>query len=147
MMAKVQKRPIWYFPGSPGWHGKQSSRHHTQVRLSKVMWPGPWHKRWWPRCVSLLYWQWWRGCWSWLCCLWPFSARKHLRGEWIHQWLVLILGNMSNSIWCHVWYITSSCYIKIVINWVVRALNSDWLKAVVYQTVYHGVWQHLFLLV
>ena len=24
------------------------------------------------------------------------------------------------------------------INWVVRALNADWLTAVVYQTVYHG---------
>ena len=25
----------------------------------------------------------------------------------------------------------------LIINWVVRALNADWLKAVVYQTVYH----------
>ena len=26
----------------------------------------------------------------------------------------------------------------MIINWVVRALNADWLTAVVYQTVYHG---------
>ena len=26
----------------------------------------------------------------------------------------------------------------LIINWVVRALNADWLTAVVYQTVYHG---------
>ena len=25
-----------------------------------------------------------------------------------------------------------------IINWVVRALNADWLKSVVYQTAYHG---------
>jgi hypothetical protein len=28
--------------------------------------------------------------------------------------------------------------LKIIINWVVRELNADWLKAVVYQTIYHG---------
>ena len=27
---------------------------------------------------------------------------------------------------------------KSIINWVVPALNADWLKAVVYQTLYHG---------
>jgi hypothetical protein len=27
---------------------------------------------------------------------------------------------------------------KTIINRVVRALHADWLKAVVYQTVYHG---------
>ena len=27
--------------------------------------------------------------------------------------------------------------IMAIINWVVSALNSDWLKAMVYQTVYH----------
>ena len=26
----------------------------------------------------------------------------------------------------------------VIINWVVRALNADWLTAVVYQTVFHG---------
>ena len=26
----------------------------------------------------------------------------------------------------------------LIINWMVRALNADWLTAVVYQTVYHG---------
>ena len=25
-----------------------------------------------------------------------------------------------------------------IINWVVQALNADWLRAMVYQTVYHG---------
>ena len=25
----------------------------------------------------------------------------------------------------------------VIINWVVQAMNADWLKAVVYQTVYH----------
>ena len=25
-----------------------------------------------------------------------------------------------------------------IINWVVRALNADWLTALVYQTIYHG---------
>jgi hypothetical protein len=29
-------------------------------------------------------------------------------------------------------------FIKFMINWVVQALNADWLTAVVYQTVYHG---------
>ena len=28
--------------------------------------------------------------------------------------------------------------ILAIINWVVRALNADWQRAVVYQTVYHG---------
>jgi hypothetical protein len=38
--------------------------------------------------------------------------------------------------------------IILFINWVVRALNADWLKAVVYQTVYctMGMTKHLFLL-
>ena len=30
------------------------------------------------------------------------------------------------------------CVLLLIINWVVWALNADWLKAVVYQTVYHG---------
>jgi hypothetical protein len=29
-------------------------------------------------------------------------------------------------------------HIPDIINWVVRALNADWLTAMVYQTVYHG---------
>lgn len=29
-------------------------------------------------------------------------------------------------------------YLLAIINWVFRALNADWLKAVVYQTLYHG---------
>ena len=36
-------------------------------------------------------------------------------------------------------YITSETpqYLLSIINWVVGALNADWLKAVVYHTVYH----------
>jgi hypothetical protein len=33
-----------------------------------------------------------------------------------------------------------------IINLMFRALNNDWLTAVVYQTVYHGMTKHLFLL-
>lgn len=28
-------------------------------------------------------------------------------------------------------------FFNLVLNWVVQALNADWLTAVVYQTVYH----------
>jgi hypothetical protein len=31
-----------------------------------------------------------------------------------------------------------SQYLLTIINWVVRALNADWLTAVVYQTVFHS---------
>jgi hypothetical protein len=30
---------------------------------------------------------------------------------------------------------------SLIINWVVRALNADWLTAMVYHTVYHGYYK------
>ena len=49
---------------------------------------------------------------------------------------------------------TTKCFVKpmvyglkyLIINWVVRALNADWLTAVVCQTVYHGYDKCFFLL-
>ena len=32
-----------------------------------------------------------------------------------------------------------------IINWVVRALNADWLSAMVYQPVYHGYEKNIYL--
>ena len=34
----------------------------------------------------------------------------------------------------------------LIINWMVQALNADWLTGVVYQTVYHGYDKTLLLL-
>jgi hypothetical protein len=35
-------------------------------------------------------------------------------------------------------YVEILCVIYYIINWVVLAVNADWLKAMVYETVYHG---------
>lgn len=60
--------------------------HHLKQRCGLDMWPGALsHKS---LCQALPvshYRSWWRGCSHSRRCLWPFSARRHLRGKWAWQ--------------------------------------------------------------
>lgn len=60
--------------------------HHLKQRCGLDMWPGALsHKSLRQALPVSHYRSWWRGCSHSRRCLWPFSARRHLRGKWAWQ--------------------------------------------------------------